>query len=518
MYMQESPNLGRKRAYSEACNPVLVNGQLDGTFTIGRVQSDGDLSRIDRVKTFERADSMFESTNILAQVVSALGAIRPTDDDGNSVLDIAVEGGIHGFSDSQILASERTWSGWSLPHSDGSYANTPKQRRARAASAFCAPSFADPDNDPHEWTWSGNNAHIQEFLNKKTKTRKQSLFRTAFMGSEKLDPSRSVTISIPDQDSRTPEMNSSILSKINPFKKRVMNSHAKRHSLTGQEFDSQRYLERTARGRESKVSMFTPKQYLQATARGRQSAFSILPSARDVKPDVLETTTIADLIRALEVVHTKAQDDQGSPLLGRMYESPRRKMGTASLTPPKMSSPIVQSKARRGSLKPVPTYTTVFNSRAANMRRRKSHVSTADDMHRSLSDHPEQPPPYVGNESPRPLKRRFSVRPTNLLIPPGQAPPTLSTSALQRRISLKPSPLARTTMGQSSGRFSRSNFQTTTPAVTPSGLTHRFQASVTPILGRNTLWPPVQLHGSRTRHGSVSDLYEQNERKRSESK
>lgn len=504
--MQVSPGVVRKRAYSEACNPILINGEVDGAITFARVQSDGDLRRINRTKTFEMADTMFESGNILAQVVSALGAIRPTDEDGQSVLDMAVDGGVHGFTDSQILASERTLSGWSLPHSDGSYTNTPTQKRARAASVFCTTPKIDPNQDPHEWTWSGNNAQIQEFLRTKTKPRKQSIFRT-IMGSDKIEQGRSVTISIPDQEP-VDSTSSSILSKMNPFKKRVVGTTIeKRHSLTGQEFEAQRYLERTARGRESKVSVFTPKQYLQATARGRQSAFSILTTTRDAQQDVLETTTIADLIRALEVVHTKVQNTESSPVMSGRFDSPKRKMGTASLTPPKMPSPE-QGRAggRRGSLRPTPTYTTIFNSKAADMRRRKSHIIGGD----------ESPPPYVVTNSPSPLKRRFSVRPTHLSIPPGQAPSGIPASPLHRRTSIKPSPLARTTAGQSSGRFARNNFQSQGAQL--SGSSNRLHPTDSPTsIVRNPLWRRAQLNVPRSRHGSISNLYEQ-EKKRSESK
>lgn len=505
MYMQVPQSDGvRKRAYSEACNPILVNE--DGTVTLARVQSDGDLRRINRTKTFEMANPMFENGNILAQVVSALGAIRPMDEDGQSVLDMAVDGGIHGFSDSQILASERAMSGWSLPHSDGSFANTPKQRRARAASVLCTRTRMDSSHDPHEWTWSGNNAQIQEFLKTKTKPRKQSIFRT-FMGSDKIGPNRSVSISMPDQENVEGKAGS-VLSKMNPFKKRVLDqANGKRHSLTGQEFDAQRYLERTARGRDSKASVFTPKQYLQATARGRQSAFSILTSARDDQQDVLENTTLADLIRALEVVHTKVQES--SPLMGGRYDSPKRKMGTASLTPPKMPSPDqVRAGARRGSLRPVPTYTTIFNSKAADMRRRKSQIVLSEDS--------TQPPPYVAARSPGPLKRRFSVRPTHLNIPPGQAPPSPTASSIHRRNSIKPSPLSRTIAGQSSGRFARNNFQT--QGVQPSRSSNSLHPNDQPSSNntRNPIWRPLQLQVPRSRHGSISNLPDQ-EKKQSES-
>lgn len=587
----------RRRALSVPyCeDPSIADGRR--TTSMVRIQSDTDLSRIDRARTFGDigGSQPFGHEHILAQVVSALGSIRPADDDdGQSVLGLAMDygpssmlsadgggGGVHGFSDADILASELINSGWTLNQSadsGASYANTPKHRRARAASVFCVPTLsggAMPANSSHEWTWSGQQAaQVQEFLRGKTKPRKQSLFRNLFVNSggtgggssggvamtsassstDKLGRSRTHSVSITMPSGSLPDMpattaaaaaaatsaasgapHPSLFAKMNPFRRRILGEHGHRHSITGlDELTPQQYLERSARGRESRVSQpFGPRQYLQATARGRKSAFSVMTTAEPAHDDVLENTTIADLIRALEVVHTKVQNESAaSPLLS---DSPRRKMGVASLTPPKMSptAGVRNVQARRGSLRPTPTYTTVFNSKLQQPRRRQSqHFSGGmPDLSASFgaAAAAEQPPPYDASPKPSP-NRRFSVRPTNLSMAPGQVfqiPSVQAQSAVQRRLSLKPSPLLRGVGGTSSGRYVRGSAAPSqqgaslSPRMPRQQLQQLQEGVPTPATGgRNVVWRPTLVRTGRTRHGSLSELNEEerNERKRSDSK
>lgn len=555
MYHPESPNIVRRRAYSEVNQPMDIDSSASTTLTMTRVQSDTDLRRINRHKTFEGSDALFDSGNILARVVSALGSIRPSAEeaDGQSVLDMAAMMGRHGFSDSQILSSERSWSHWSLSQSDHSNPAAAVRQRARAASVFqTAPSHDNYVDKSAEWTWNGtnNNAHIQEFLQKTRRRQKSS----------KISKHRSISIQIPDDDRQpTDAVNNTLLQRINPFKKRAASIAAtigKRFSISAapnqqhpsSSLDPQSYLERTARGRDSRVSL--PKQqYLAATERRRPSVFSILSTTDAVNNDVLETTTIADLIRALELVHTKVADGPDD-----LLDTPKRKMGTAGITPTKNSPSPFQfpSGAGRSSFR---RPSMPRHMHQANMTRRQSSFVTADDalhfsggahhlhqQHRRLSIRPPSmnlaPPPYFAatqlqssDAPPKQFKRRFSVRPTKLSIPPGQAPPpsstgaaaTSSSSMLQRRLSLRPSPLARGTVAQQSGRFQRlQNQSTMTPPPTTANRLQVPGVSVTAppsaAAAKNPLWRPAQLYQSRTRHGSLSELFEKNERKRTESK
>lgn len=513
MYREDSPRVIRKRAYSENYAQPLDSSTIS-TLTLYRVQSEGDLSRIDKKKTFAGADTTLKTGDLLSRVVNALGAIRPTDEDGQSVLELGIDGGVHGLSDSQILADERTWSGWSLAQSDGSYTNPP--RRRRAASDFRVPQ-TDNIIISNEWTWNANNdKQIKEYM--KSSNKKFSIPEIFTTKSD--SNNRSVVLNIPDNlQVPTEARNRSFISKINPFKARVLGQNGKRHSVAvGQDTNPQIYLQNTSRGRESRISL--PRQYLAASARGRNSVFSILEQPQNAdNADLLEKTTIADLIRALEVVHTKANISSENSLLG-FGEVPRRKVGTVTPpSPPNLTHLQVPNNHRRGSLRPVPGYTAVFASQ--NNARRKSlylnpeSVSTA--RRSSIASlRPVNPPPY--SVTPKPMTRRFSVRPTNLSIPPGQAPPLppsiQASSMLQRKLSLRPSPLARNTPSQASGRYAKQGTQT--PPQTQSTSANRLQ--LPGATSRNLMWRPAQLHASRAEHGSLTELNEKGERKRADSK
>lgn len=568
MYHPETPTIVRRRAFSEVNQPMDISSA--STITMTRIQSDTDLSRINRNKTFEGSDALFDSGNILARVVSALGSIRPSDEeDGQSVLEMAtiLGGGRHGFSDSQILSSERSWSHWSLAQSDNSNPPLNMRQRARAASVFhTAPSHENYIEKSAEWTWSGNNNNpqIQQFLNK-TSRQKAKI--------SKSNRNRSISIQIPEAHGREPDslgahaINNTLLQRINPFKKRAASIAAamgKRFSISAgpTAADPQSYIERTIRGRESRISL--PKQYLAATERRRPSVFSILSTTDATHTDVLETTTVADLIRAIELVHTKAQNSgqhsTEGPLLDDLLDGPKRKMGTAGITPTTKDSsssspflfPVINNTARRSSLRP-PSMPKHFQLPRGNMSRRQSSFVVADDdvIQRSTSirpvastNHPPPPSYYATKQqlqmdaTQKQFTRRFSVRPTKLSIPPGQAPPAsssttssaltgISSTMLQRRLSLRPSPLARSIATQQSGRFQR--LQKEQPQSKQqqqaSGSVNRLQVpgvSVSPptaaVSAKNPLWRATQLHVPRTRHGSLSELYQKNERKRTESK
>lgn len=347
-------------------------------------------------------------------------------------------------------------------------------------------------------------------LRQRGQKNKEDLYRASF-GTNKID--NQVVVNMPPETNFVPTpsaTNKTLLSRLNPFKKRILSQDSKRHSLAGDMFTiPHSYLEATANGRDSKT---LPQKYIQATQRGRASLFSLQPQQQD-ESELLETTTIADLIRAIELIHTTNVNAGGSKGGSDGGTLPRRKMGTASLTPPKVPSLLTlfpqnyekssailaqpQFDRRRSSLRP-----TIYNSirhQKPNMGRRQSSAvimssfSSPNNSATPILRSYDQPPPY-SIDSPKPLKRRFSVRPSNLTIPPGQAPPPSSTSiigttpsvqqpsTLQRRLSVRPSPLAR-------------------------------QQSSDGAAARALLYRPAQFQrsaviASQSRHASLSNLYE----------
>lgn len=134
----EQPTIRRKRANSESALVFAATRPVDGGSLVRRL-SDTDLNRINREKTFG-VQALVQPAELLARVVTALGNITANQDDNQSFLERAsLNAGVNCFSDSQILASERTWSGWSMSGSDKSAYLTAPPMRPRAASDIGVP-------------------------------------------------------------------------------------------------------------------------------------------------------------------------------------------------------------------------------------------------------------------------------------------------------------------------------------------------------------------------------------------
>ncbi|KAL7743181.1 hypothetical protein ACLKA6_016314 [Drosophila palustris] len=591
MYRVEpAPIPSRKRAYS-VCAEVAT-AQAGAAHQLVHANSDTELSKFDREKTFETAEAYRQTTDLLAKVVTALATVQPPPQSTEADDAPMLYGGYHGFSDSQILASE-----WSF--STLNEFSTPRRPRGRACSDF---NIEPPRHRPtNEWTWSGDNQQIQEAFKNRYKgqlpngggdasfvvhlepdsVEEQLKKSSSSVGaganrvkkfsmpdglrklfnrkrpSQDLERKLSV-VSVPegitDLPGRSPldyYGNNTITASASqsylrngrapplappPFDSSTSLASTNNGGLTNPGFqldDSEQatfgstgpYQRRAAaagkRRRESiytqnpalaarRGSMYPPtaaalaqmqrrgsgSAAMAAVAARRGSLFpatgpgggvgaaatprrsSIFSVTSDKDMDVLEQTTIADLIRALEVVHTHAVLDEQQQLqqqaVNTKLTKKQRKMGNAGLDPPQLP-PILSLFAG--------DQTRTLQATAANRlyARRSTIVGTVSPMGNSSvaasnSRRPsgiqmmEPPPSYTEKALPTStpslpgqskFRRRFSVRPTALQIPPGQAPPpgvslndepsplpsaapsSSSQTALQRRLSLRPSPLAR---------------------------------------------------------------------------
>ncbi|XP_030381372.1 open rectifier potassium channel protein 1 isoform X2 [Scaptodrosophila lebanonensis] len=589
-----APIPSRKRAYSICADLAAAEAARgDGITPMVHASSDTELSKFDRTKTFETAEAYRQTTDLLAKVVNALATVKPSPPEAD---DAALYGGYHGFSDSQILASE-----WSFSTMN-EFSEPPRHPRARACSDFNigAPRWRGqrPLRVPHnEWTWSGDNEQIQEAFNNRYKSQQNGLDPYVVHMEEhepedhmkkavgtrvkkfsmpdglrrlfhRKRPSQDVerklsVVSVPEGSAALPQRqsldyySSTVTAGSNPANFRnglhglhgpppPFASNASLPSTTGggitnhgfQQDETEQsifntgthtsaYQRKSALGttaaaagkrrRESiytqnpvpsarRGSMYPPTaaalaqmqrrgslattsgsaamataaarrgSLFPATAAPRRSSIFSVTSEKDM--DVLEQTTIADLIRALEVVHTHAVLDEqqqaaAAPLPTKSSKADRkqRKMGNAGLdlpTVPGMLSLFAGDQTR-----------TLQAAAANRLYSRRSTIIGTMSAGNVAGRRPsgmqmiEPPPSYT--EKPQPplnaitapatstsstgvsskFRRRFSVRPTALQIPPGQAPPPgdtlnedlgalgLSQTSLQRRISLRPSPLAR---------------------------------------------------------------------------
>lgn len=497
-----------------------------------RVQSESDLSKVDQNRALDIANQTMQTTDLLARVFTALGNIKVADDEAQSIA--AMSGGIHGFSDLEILASEKHDSRWSIPFSDTSFSVPPPKARGRAASDFHGPVSNHLEiGSSHDWTWSGNNQQIEEFmrLRKLNKKKSPDLYRAALTLPKSVS---SVTVNIDDgishsADSSSPVNSPSLFDRLNPFKKR---DDFRKMSVASDRLDIKNYLDQTSAGRRSRLSV-AAYPTVAPIAKRRISTYSAFSVPDEGSADVLENTTIADLIRALEVMHTQAVTGDGLSIENFLAES-RSRLGSTSKSqnsafngsfqPPLPSINVLppmtpnNSRLRRNSLRPLSISNTPLFNRAN--RRQSAIVDLPSTRRSSLLVPPSNgPPPYSENASYK-SHRRFSVRPTLLSIPPGQSPmPSIqATSSLQRRLSMRPSPLLtdNSNLTIKPNRFGRSI----------SASSSNYSSSpleTSPVPNRNSLLTPVnetQLNVPH-RQSSRPQLFNPNvniERKRSDSK
>ncbi|XP_055903223.1 open rectifier potassium channel protein 1 isoform X2 [Eupeodes corollae] len=192
-----------------------------------------------------------------------------------------------------------------------------------------------------------------------------------------------------------------------------------------------------------------PSRNMNRGANRRTSLFSE-DNEEASNHEILENTTIADLIRALEVMHTQAV--LGQPMEENSNDQKNRKYGTAGIAPsslppfmsilnPEEKPPTAGNRyQRRSTIIGTPSFPST-TSNILNQRQQTNVPSI------SLNE----PPPSYSEKPTVKFNRRFSVRPTNLHTPPGMAgipsfniPSSQNApqSAVQRRLSLKPSPLS----------------------------------------------------------------------------
>lgn len=320
---------------------------------------------------------------------------------------------------------------------------------------------------------------------------KENLYKTSLQTKLRYDP-ETVGTDFPGDLPAKPdeETNKSMLSKLNPFKGRKIPSQMKRHSIApGSEFDPEKYLAKTRDGRASVSSL--SKNYL---SQHRPSMFA-LPGLSEEK-DLLETTTIADLIRAIEEVHTDSAIQENP--LETAKGGKQRKLGTDHLTPSYNGSLLTLSGRRPSSHTIHGPSSDLSSLKAPTRSRLNSWVSTPNESLDSKrgkilgDENPftkhvsiQEPPPYSSSSSPSDsiiatVKRRFSVRPSNLDKAPGQfhkpqntqitaAPSQLPTSLavlpFQRKLSWRPTPssLATSNETKKSGRQKSESTSSTKP-------------------------------------------------------
>lgn len=242
--------------------------------------SESNLMRIDRQKTF-RQQSILENTgDVLAQVVFALNSFNS----GADEKEMSQSGGIDLFTDESILEDE-----WSIITTPSDHQKPPKNLRSRAKSMHMHRAKASVSTTP-QFTWSGDNDDIQTYINAQARSNKKI--------TEKVKKdTNGVVISI-DKPKDVESNGSRRKSVFNVF-----NSVFKRRNTLfiddGKHESEPPYKTKVSPAMERK-DLRKPQFNLESIRRP-----SILSNHSASSEQVLENTTIADLIRAIENAHVK---------------------------------------------------------------------------------------------------------------------------------------------------------------------------------------------------------------------
>ncbi|XP_046422170.1 open rectifier potassium channel protein 1 [Neodiprion fabricii] len=400
----------RRRANSEAAQTIRYEA-------VNRVLSESDLERIDKNATFA-SHAMVQPAELLARLVTALGSI-PAPPEQFDVSDEETNQpelkGVDGFSDKDILASEKSWagSGWRI----GGEKVTPSQPRMRAASEIRLQKddngYGDHEQNT-EWTWSGPAASskIQELM----KARQKSGNSTPMKGSKSRLPSFSLS-SVPK--TIRPRW-------FNPFSsKKNSGEVSRRESFPGSDVADQlkeNYLSHTG----SMRPMAQPDRRQSAAPHYFTHTGGNLPDSPE--GNLLEETSLADFLRALTALHSRV-----GAVPDEFVSRPQRKLGTASLTPPKLPS-LLALFSPPSHLVPQ-SQSTQSTVTAGQMAERRFSLRPVDDSIMSTPGLRRKASFLPGAGS-----RRFSLRPEESTVTSTQSygrKGSMIPGSVPRRFSLK---------------------------------------------------------------------------------
>lgn len=305
MYSTSSPFVHRKRAFSEHyCDVSDADGGILGIRAMSRHHSETNLMHINREKTFEGSNLIDNTGDLLVNVVKALTTFDEEDSENE-------EGGIHLFSDSEIKLDESVSSLANPPTENTSVMVQPNRLRDRAASEYGRGTFfrniTKQQDESRDWTWSGTNPQIQEFLKLKAKQKEREQNVNIMNGQN--GPSKPIDAEKgPTEGQRRP----SFMQRINKILKRRSTVHQDADiNVAAMQEPKSKPLSPVQSERPTpleKRKAFVKGGHVSRPQLKRQpSNFSMLSSVSDHDQEVLENTTIADLIRAIEVVHMKEQ-------------------------------------------------------------------------------------------------------------------------------------------------------------------------------------------------------------------
>lgn len=297
LFSYKSPLARRKRARSE----VFFSNEIDDDFGeridfkalhIQSRHSESNLMRIDKEKTFQQQqNSIDDTTDVLAKVVFALNSLHKTIEKA-PVAAPSFDGKTKNLSDENILEDEE-WSMITAPSNDSKMLVQKKSRsRARSLYPQISKNFHSSETNSSQFTWAGNNNDIQNYINAQVKN-----------GKNRLPPAKKehcggVLINIDKSKDGNDSTTATTMRRKSIFS--VFNNVFRRRNTSA------------AMISESAVEQINPARLSLASKKldaipdyVRRSSILSNQSSSRCSEQVLENTTIADLIRAIENVHVE---------------------------------------------------------------------------------------------------------------------------------------------------------------------------------------------------------------------
>ncbi|XP_017878210.1 uncharacterized protein LOC108623877 [Ceratina calcarata] len=356
---------------------------------VKHVVSETDLQRIDKTATFA-SHAIVQPAELLARLVNILGYIPPATDDINEV---GSDQTTYVVNEKEHGKTSNSGQGmWAIGHDKIPRFGKP---RSRAASEIRLQDTRREDPNI-ERTWSGPTA-----------ARKMHELMKA-RANEESGKDRSI------KESKFAKLRSFALSKTVP--KALSSSWRNRFSQSSDKKNSECDNETKDPGQS--YSIDDNRDSYSATLNPRPHYFTHTGAGNNFNAEsgnnLLEETSLADFLRALTVLHASvATSGSWTPATNddpnNLKNHPRRKMGTASLTPPKL-----------------PSLFTLF-SPSPPVSNSQSNENTITEE--SIENKPRwsqirrQDPPTVAKT------RRFSLRPVATPISP-PTPPRVSSPFL----------------------------------------------------------------------------------------
>lgn len=356
--------------------------------------SETDLQRIDKTATFA-AHAIVQPAELLARLVNVLGYIPPRDEfewDQNEEQSrqIDAQTDLTGKSgDQQSLPNSTTQ--WTIGGERFPFARP----RSRAASEMRLHATNDDYVNPStEWTWSGPVApkKMQEMMNARDTLPSKD-------GSNK--PYRKfASLALP------------ITAPKNFFPKWKKQFMGKRSSDAGFATKNADKVETADDSSQQNNSLGPPPSYL----NDRHDSFTRRPyythtganlSTYLEGNNLLEETSLADFLKALTALHARV----GTGTIPDEYiAKPKRKLGTACLTPPKLPSLFTLFSQNASGSATQSNQNTVTDAQSSG---RRMSYKTAESTSGCTT-----PTPYIRRESLAVRPRRFSLRPVPTPIGP----------------------------------------------------------------------------------------------------